>query len=121
MRAAKIVAEKRQQQEDFKRRQERGIERLAEFLKLVEAAGVIRVLQDYPQIRVTDHAHAFSIGHKGLDYAILVDPNTGNLYREMSFENEPGRARSHGFDPERAIDDMVEYMAIMIAKIEMGE
>lgn len=121
MRAAKIVAEKRQQNEDLKRRQERGIDRLANFLKKVEEVGIIKILRDYPQIRVHDTAHGFSIGYKGLDYAVLVDTNTGNLYREMSFENEPGRARSHGFDDERAMDDMVEYLAIMIAKIEMGE
>lgn len=121
-RAARIVSEKRQQHEDRKIRIEHGIERLATFVRRVQETGIIKTLRDYPQIRVTDQSHMFSIVYRQLDYTVIVDHTTGNLMREMTFENEPGkRTRSNTFDEDRALDDLVEYVAIMIAKIQMRE
>ncbi|MDP9196510.1 MAG: hypothetical protein M3O22_07090 [Pseudomonadota bacterium] len=121
-RAARIVAEKRQQREDGRLRVEKGIEGLAVFVRKVQQTGVHRALRDYPQIRIVDQSHFFSIQYRGLEYTVMVNLSTGALSREVTYENAPSnRVRSQSFDEEKALDDIVEHVAQMIAKAQMRE
>ena len=120
-RASKIAAERRQQQEEKKSRVEGGVEKLASFVHKVQEIGVFKVLREYPQIRVVDQSHIFSINYRRLTYTIQVDMQSGNLFREMALERDAGQAKTQDFDENRSIDDLIEYVAIMVAKIQLRE
>lgn len=120
-RASKIAAEKRQQQEEKKSRIDSGVEKLAGFVRKLQEIGAFKVLREYPQIRVIDQSHIFSISYRRLTYTVQVDMQSGNLLREMALEKDIGKAKAQDFDENRAIDDVVEYIAIMVAKIQLRE
>ena len=95
-----------------------GARNMAAFREKVDAAGITKILQETPRIKVFDHDSAYGFGFQRLEFTVFVDWESGGLCRDVSLESGGRRVRIIGIDHDAALDEMIDCLARMLGQIE---
>ena len=95
-----------------------GARNMAAFREKVDAAGITKILQETPRIKVFDHDSAYGFGFQRLEFTVFVDWESGGLCRDVSLESGGRRVRIIGIDHDAALDEIIDCLARMLGQIE---
>ena len=120
-RTAALVAEMAESKQDEHRISaifELGVSNLTAFREKVDAAGITKILQETPRIKLLDHDCTYGIRFRKLEFVVFIDWENGGLCRDVSIESDGRRPRIIGIDQDAALDELIDCLARMLGQIE---